>query len=185
METIDGEVRADVVIAGVGLLPHVGPLAEAGAAAENGVIVDEHCRTSLPGVYAVGDCARHPSIYAASGWARLESVQNAIDMAKCAAADILGEGRPYRAVPWFWSNQYDLRLQTAGLCDAGDAVVTRGDPASRRFSLVYLRGGRVAAVDAVNMAADFMAGKLLVERGVRAEPAELADTAVALKALLG
>lgn len=176
------EIAADVVIVGIGLVPHVAPLVEAGAKCSNGVEVDEYCRSSLPDVFAIGDCANHLNPFAGGAHVRLESVQNAIDQAKVAANAILGKPQPYHIVPWFWSNQYDLKLQTIGLCTGFDQVVTRGDPATRSFSLVYLRKGHVVALDCINAARDFVQGKALVEQGLAVAPAALADIGTPLKA---
>lgn len=184
VQLADGrQFAADVVIAGIGIVPAVAPLIAAGARAgrAGGVWVDAHCRTSLAGVFAIGDCAAHANRFAGGAEIRLESVQNAADMAITVARAITGDPAPYDAVPWFWSNQYDLRLQTMGLSLGHDATVLRGDPATRSFSLVYLREGRVIALDCVNAARDYVQGKALVERGTAVAPAALADTAVPLK----
>jgi len=181
----DGErLAADMVIVGIGIVPAVEPLLAAGAGGGNGVDVDEFCRTSLPDVYAIGDCAAHQNIYAVGQRIRLESVQNANDMAATAAKAITGNPQAYRAVPWFWSNQYDLKLQTVGLSIGHDQIVTRGDPASRSFSLVYLRQGSVIALDCVNSVRDYVEGNALVERGLATERELLADCGVPLKSLL-
>ncbi len=156
----------------------------AGAEAENGVRIDAACRTSLPDVFAIGDCAAHESRFAGGARIRLESVQNANDQAATAARAIIGETAAYDAVPWFWSNQYDLRLQTVGLSIGHDAAVLRGDPAARSFSLIYLREGRVVALDCVNATRDYAQGRRLVEAGAAIEPALLADTARPLKELV-
>lgn len=182
--TGDGEeIAAEVVIVGIGLVPSQGVLASAGAECRNGIEVDEYCRTSLVGVFAIGDCACHANPYAGGARVRVESVQNAVDQAKTVAGIILGQPAPYRALPWFWSNQYDLKLQTAGLNHGYDETVLRGDPATRSFSLVYLREGRVIAVDAVNAVKDFMAGKILVESRTLVDRQALVDTEVSLKEL--
>jgi 3-phenylpropionate/trans-cinnamate dioxygenase ferredoxin reductase subunit len=115
---------------------------------------------------------------------RVESVQNANDQATCVAKAICGDPRPYTGFPWFWSNQYDLRLQTAGLSIGYDQTVTRGDPATRSFSVVYLKGGRVIALDCVNMVKDYVQGRKLVEAGATPDPARLADAALPLKELI-
>ncbi|WP_394269742.1 NAD(P)/FAD-dependent oxidoreductase [Qipengyuania sp.] len=175
---------ADVVIAGIGIVPAVGPLIAAGAAGSNGVDVDEFCRTSLDDVYAIGDCAAHANAFADSQVIRLESVQNANDMANVAAREIMGERTPYAAVPWFWSNQYDLRLQTAGLSAGHDATVLRGDPAERKFSVIYLKEGRVIALDCVNNTRDYAQGRKLVEARAVIAPDLLADAEVPLKDML-
>jgi 3-phenylpropionate/trans-cinnamate dioxygenase ferredoxin reductase subunit len=180
----DGEViPADMVIVGIGIIPAVDPLLAAGAAGGNGVDVDELCRTTLPDVYAIGDCAAHANAFAEGARIRLESVQNANDQANTAVRSIIGDPQPYHAVPWFWSNQYDLRLQTVGLSTGHDAAVVRGDPAERSFSLVYLRGGRVIALDCVNNVKDYVQGRALVLGGVAADESALADASVPLKTL--
>ena len=180
----DGEVLpAEAVIVGIGIVPSVAPLLAAGAEGGNGVSVDLHCRTSLADIYAVGDCALHENRYGAGPPLRLESVQNANDQASTAARDIIGEGAPYEAVPWFWSNQYDLRLQTVGLSTGFDREVVRGDPAGRAFSIVYLRGGRVIALDCVNATRDYVQGRALVAAGAQIAPERLADAGVPLKEL--
>jgi 3-phenylpropionate/trans-cinnamate dioxygenase ferredoxin reductase subunit len=178
-ETVD----CDVVVVGIGIVPSVGPLIAAGAAGANGVDVDQFCRTSLPDVYAIGDCAAHANAYANGAVVRLESVQNANDMANAAARAICGDPQPYEAVPWFWSNQYDLRLQTVGLNLGYDATVLRGDPAERSFSVVYLRGGQVIALDCVNRTKDYAQGRKLVEARATVTPEALL-AAETLKELL-
>ena len=181
----DGSViPADAVIVGIGIVAAVGPLIAAGAAGGNGVDVDELCRTSLPDIYAVGDCAAFACDYADGTVMRVESVQNANDQATCVAKAICGDAQPYHAFPWFWSNQYDLRLQTAGLSVGYDQTVVRGDPAARSFSVVYLKHGRVIALDCVNMVKDYVQGRKLVEAKVSPEVAKLADAGVPLKDLM-
>lgn len=178
------EVRADLVVVGIGIIPAVEPLIAAGATGDNGVRVDARCRTSLPHIFAVGDCAQHENAFADGAMIRLESVQNANDQASVAAKTILGEDARYTATPWFWSNQYDLKLQTVGLSAGHDAEIVRGDPASRSFSVVYLRAGRVVALDCVNMVKDYVQGRKLVEAGACPDPARLADASVPLKELV-
>jgi 3-phenylpropionate/trans-cinnamate dioxygenase ferredoxin reductase subunit len=172
---------ADLVIAGIGLVPSVAPLGL------DAVEVDGHCRTTLPQVYAIGDCAAQQNRYAGGARIRLESVQNAVDMAKAAAAHIVqgDAAKPYDACPWFWSNQYDLKLQTVGLSLGHDARVVRGDPASGSWSLVYLRAGAVVALDCINTPRDYVHGKALVERGAVIAPKLLADAQVPMKSLEG
>jgi 3-phenylpropionate/trans-cinnamate dioxygenase ferredoxin reductase subunit len=180
----DGEVIAcQLVIVGIGIVPAVAPLLGAGAAGGNGVDVDEACRTSLPHVWALGDCAAHSNRYAEGTVIRLESVQNANDQAAVVARAILGEVQPYGATPWFWSNQYDLKLQTVGLSTGHDSAVLRGDPATRSFSVVYLKQGRIVALDCVNMVKDYVQGRKLVEEGARISAEDLADTTRPLKEL--
>ena len=181
----DGTVLpCEIVIVGIGIVPAIGPLIAAGATGGNGVDVDEFCRTSLSDVFAIGDCAAHANGFADGAVIRLESVQNANDMATCAARAIMGEPQAYAATPWFWSNQYDLRLQTVGLSTGYDATVLRGDPAARSFSVVYLKGGRVIALDCVNMVKDYAQGRKLVEGRSTPDVAQLADLAVPLKELV-
>ncbi len=181
----DGEVLpADMVVVGIGIIPAVGPLITAGAAGANGVDVDEFCRTSLPDIYAIGDCAAHANGFAAGAVIRLESVQNANDMANTAAKDIMGEPEAYHALPWFWSNQYDLKLQTAGLSIGHDAAVLRGDPATRSFSVIYLKDGKVIALDCVNAVKDYVQGRKLVEAKAEIAPDRLADADTPLKEMV-
>lgn len=177
-------VSADMVIVGIGIIPSVQPLIEAGAEGGNGANVDQFCRTSLPDVYAIGDCAAHANGFVDGATIRLESVQNANDQATTAAKAIMGNPDPYAATPWFWSNQYDLRLQTVGLSIGHDATVLRGDPDARSFSVVYLKGGRVVALDCVNAVKDYVQGRKLVESQARIDPALLADTTRPLKELV-
>ncbi|NJS13938.1 MAG: FAD-dependent oxidoreductase [Sphingopyxis sp.] len=180
----DGEViTADLVIIGIGIIPAVEPLLAAGAEGDNGVRVDAHCRTSLPDVFAIGDCAAHRNAFAGGAIIRLESVQNANDMATTAAKAICGVGQVYNAVPWFWSNQYDLKLQTVGLSTGHDNLVVRGDPDSRSFSVIYLKQGRVIALDCVNAVKDYVQGRALVIGGCIVDPAQLADADTPLKSL--
>ncbi len=179
------EIACDMVVAGIGIVPSVGPLIAAGAAGSNGVDVDVYCRTTLDDIYAIGDCAAHANRYAGGAVVRLESVQNAHDMAKVVASAIMGDKQPYDALPWFWSNQYDLKLQTAGLALDFDETVLRGDPADRSFTVVYLREGRPIAFDCVNSMKDYVQGRKLLEAGVeKVDRSLLADREVPLKQLL-
>ncbi len=180
--TDNGEtIPCDIVIVGIGIVASVGPLIAAGASGANGVDVDEYCRTTLDDIYAIGDCAAHANSYADNAVVRLESVQNANDMASVAARAIMGDKQPYDAVPWFWSNQYDLRLQTVGLSIDHDATVLRGDPAQRKFSVVYLKEGKVIALDCVNNTRDYAQGRKLVEARAEIDPDLLADIEIPLK----
>jgi 3-phenylpropionate/trans-cinnamate dioxygenase ferredoxin reductase subunit len=181
----DGSVvSADLVVVGIGIIPAVEPLIAAGAEGGNGVRVDAQCRTSLPDIFAIGDCALHANRFADGAAVRLESVQNATDQASVAAKTILGEDVAYDATPWFWSNQYDLKLQTIGLSIGYDQVVVRGDPAARSFSVIHLKQGKVIALDCVNATKDYVQGRKLVETGAAIDPARLADTAVPLKEMI-
>jgi 3-phenylpropionate/trans-cinnamate dioxygenase ferredoxin reductase subunit len=180
----DGEViPAQMVIVGIGIVPAVEPLIAAGAEGGNGVAVDHQCRTSLPDIFAIGDCALHANGFADGLPIRLESVQNANDQATLVARTIMGQDLAYEAVPWFWSNQYDLRLQTVGLSTGHDATVLRGDPASRSFSVIYLKEGRVIALDCVNATKDYVQGRKLVVDRLSIDPAKLADSETPLKEL--
>jgi 3-phenylpropionate/trans-cinnamate dioxygenase ferredoxin reductase subunit len=181
----DGSViPADLVIVGIGIIPAVQPLIDAGATGGNGVAVDRLCKTNLPDIYAIGDCAAHENDFAEGAVIRLESVQNANDQANVVAKGICGDEAPYHAIPWFWSNQYDLKLQTAGLSTGHDQTVLRGDPATRSFSVVYLKSGRVIALDCVNATKDYVQGRQLVTAGVVADAAVLANPETVLKELL-
>ena len=176
-------VACDMVIVGIGIIPAIAPLIAAGAKGGNGVDVDAQGRTSLADVYAIGDCAAHANRFAAGATIRLESVQNANDQATIVAKAIMGGSDGYDVVPWFWSNQYDLKLQTVGLSIGYDQTVLRGNPDTRSFSLIYLREGRVIALDCVNMVKDYVAGRALVTGGLSPDPSVLADPAIALKTL--
>ena len=175
-------VLADMVVVGIGLLPNVELAESAGVACDNGIRVDEYCRTSIENIYAAGDCANHPNpIYQQS--LRLESVQNAVDQGKAVAATICGKDKPYAQVPWFWSDQYDLKLQTAGINSGYDQAVTRGDPASRSFAVFYLREGRLLAVDAINRPGEFVVARNILSKGLEVSVERLQDESVAAKDL--
>lgn len=177
----DGEViGCDVALVGIGVIPNLEIAQEAGIRCANGICVDEQARTSAKGVYAVGDVALRPlTHYRREG--RLESVHNAIEGGKIAAASILGAAPPPIDVPWFWSDQYDVKLQTAGLWTGADTSVVRGEAASGRFAVFYLKDGAVIAVDAVNSPPDFIVGKKLVAAAARVAPEELSDTSISMK----
>lgn len=170
---------ADVVLVGIGVLPNVELAKEAGLACEDGIVVDTQARTSDPAIFAAGDCTRHTGRDGA--FIRLESVQNAIDQAKHAALAMAGKPAHYREVPWFWSDQYDLKLQIAGLARDGDTLVMRGDPATRKFAIFHLRNGAVAAVEAVNAPTEYMIGRKLIADGAAVSAQRLADTSIPMK----
>ena len=174
------EIAADFVIVGVGVVPNTALAEHAELAVDEGVLVDEYTRTSDANIYAAGDCTRHPStIY--KRLIRLESVQNANDQARTAAANICGERLPYAVVPWFWSDQYAIKLQMVGLSAGFDEEVCRGDPKDadgKGFALFYLRAKRLIAVDCVSRPQEFMAGKQLVGSGQAVDTARLADESV-------
>lgn len=179
------ELACDMVIVGIGVVPAVAPLISAGAAGSNGVDVDFCCRTTLDDIYAIGDCAAHANDFADGAVIRLESVQNAHDMANTVARAIMGQKEPYHALPWFWSNQYDLKLQTAGLNMGYDATVLRGDPESRKFTVVYLKAGKPIAFDCVGTMKDYVQARKLLESNIgKIDPALLADPDIALKDLI-
>jgi len=173
---------ADLAIVGIGIIPNVELAVETGMKTDNGIVVDEFTLTSDPDIYAVGDCANHPNDLLGRHL-RLESVPNALSQGKTAALHILGKPEKYAEVPWFWSDQYDLKLQMTGINDPGDTLVIRGSMAERKFSACYLRDGVLVAVNAVNMSKDFLQSKKLIAAKVKIDPAKLADAAVALKDL--
>lgn len=180
----DGEViPCEMVIVGVGIVPAVAPLVAAGAQGGNGVAVDAHCATTLPQVHAIGDCALHANRFADDLPIRLESVQNANDQAITVARALTGDPAPYGAVPWFWFNQYDLKLQTVGLSAGHDIEVTRGDPDIRSFSIVHLKAGRVVALDCVNATKDYVQGRALALARAVLPAARLQDAAVPVKSM--
>ncbi len=182
----DGELLScEIVIVGIGIVPAVEPLLAAGASGSNGVDVDRRCRTTLPDIYAIGDCAAHENAFAGGARIRVESVGNANDQAMLVAKALMGTQEDFHALPWFWSNQYDLKLQTVGLSTGHDSAILRGDMAARSFSLVYLKNGRVIALDCVNATRDYVQGRALVTSGARVDPVRLADASVPLKEMLG
>ncbi len=175
------KVAADLVVLGTGVHPDDRLAVEAGLACDNGIVVDEYCRTSDPDIVAAGDCANHPN-YLTGERLRLESVQNAIDEAKIAAKTLTGSLDIYKAVPWFWSDQFDIKLQMAGLSGNTDTAVTRGDPASRSFSIFYFAASKLMAVDSINAPADHMAARRILARDDRdLTPDQAADSAFDLK----
>lgn len=176
-------IATDVVIAGIGQLPNVELAQQAGLAVDNGIVVDEYARTSDPHIYAAGDCANHPNAFFDCRL-RLESVQNAMEHGRTVAANLLGKAQVYNVVPWFWSDQYDLKLQMVGLSKGFDRMVVRGDLNGRAFAAFYLKDGRVLAADTVGRPADFMMAKKLVAGHARIDADRLADEAVPLKELL-
>ncbi|MBI1330166.1 MAG: pyridine nucleotide-disulfide oxidoreductase [Alphaproteobacteria bacterium] len=169
----------DLALVGIGIMPNPGLAEAAGLSCQDGIIVDRFCATSDPAVFAAGDCTRHHG--RDGNEIRLECVQNAIDQAKHAALAMVGKPTPYSEVPWFWSDQYDLKLQIAGLIQPGDVQVLRGDPAARKFAVFHLRDGVVAAVEAVNAAPEYIVGRKLIGEGARVAPERLADTAIPMK----
>ena len=181
--TSAGRIEADLYIVGVGLVPSTQVAAQAGLETDNGIVVDAHMRTRYPRVFAIGDCAAHPNIWSGTR-SRIESVPNAIEQAHVAAAAIVGKPRAYEAVPWFWSDQYDLKLQMVGLSQGYEQLVLRGDPQARSFMALYLRDGQVIAADAISRPGEFLTAKKLVAGRIKASPQRLADETQPLKALL-
>ena len=177
--TDGSEISADLIVVGVGAVPNTELAAEAGLAVENGIVVDDCGRTADPAIFAIGDATNHPNDLLGRRL-RLESVPAAMGQARAAASAILGNPKPFHELPWFWSDQYDLKLQIAGLSEIGDQVVLRGDPATRHFAAYYLRRGKVVAVNAISSPKDFIGGRKLVAEGRMADPARLADTAIPL-----
>jgi 3-phenylpropionate/trans-cinnamate dioxygenase ferredoxin reductase subunit len=176
-------VAADLVIVGIGLIPNTELAESAGLLVDNGIVVNEHAQTSDPHIYAIGDCAAHAHHEFLKRKVRLESVPNATEQARAAAAAICGKKVPPHGAPWFWSDQYDLKLQMVGLSDGYDEVVLRGDPESESFIAIYLKNGGVIAADAVNRIGDFMAAKRLVAEGKAIPREALADDSESLKAV--
>lgn len=178
------QIAADLVVVGIGVIANVELATQAGIACDNGIVVDEYCRTSDPDIYAAGDVAsyRHPF---AGSLVRLESVQNAADQGRTIAAHVTGKARPYATVPWFWSDQFDLKLQMVGLIAGCDRVVLRGDMGSNKFSLFHYRGDELRAVDSVNKPADHITGRKLLAAGISPTPQQAADEAFKLNTLLG
>jgi len=176
------EFAADFVIVGVGILPETPLAAAAGLRCENGIWVDEQCQTSDPNIYAAGDCTFHQSVRYGRRL-RLESVDNAVEQARTAALNICGKAAVHAHVPWFWSDQYDLKLQIAGLSQGYDQTVLRGDPDTSKFALYYFAQGELIAVDAINSPKDFMTGKKWITERKHPDPVKLADLTVDLKTL--
>jgi len=175
-------LRQDLVIAGIGVVPNVELAREAGLPVGNGITVDEHLRTPDQRIYAIGDCAESPNSFAGEGMlARLESVQNAVDQAACVARTIAGRRAPYAAVPWFWTDQYDVHMQMAGLPAGYDQVVTRGNPETRKFSVFYFRGGKLCAADSINRPADHLAARRLIGARAALSPDQARDESFDLK----
>lgn len=176
-------IPADLVIVGIGLVPNTELAAAAGLEVDNGIVVDAYTRSSDPDIVAIGDCSNHPNeIFGRR--LRLESVPNAIEQARTAAATLCGTLKPYNTVPWFWSDQYDLKLKMAGLSLGYDQLVLRGDTNGRAFSAFYLKQGRMLAADTVSRPQDFMLSKRFIAESIALDPARLADETVPLKDLL-
>ena len=170
---------ADLVVIGIGVLPNTDLAEAAGLSCDNGIVVDEYCRTEDPRIYAAGDCSNHPNELLGRR-VRLESVQNAMDQARAAASNICGTPKVYRELPWFWSNQYDLRLQTAGISQGHDRTLMRGDTAQASFSVLYVRDSVLIAADTVNAPREHLAFRKLIAKGGPQDIERLADASCTL-----
>ena len=173
---------ADLVVVGIGIIPNVELAKDAGIDCDNGIVVDDRCRTSAANVFAAGDCTNHPNPLLKRRL-RLESVPNAMEQARVAASSMRGGDKSYASIPWFWSDQYELKLQMVGFSADGDTQVVRGDKAGNHFAVFYLKNGTLVAADAVNSPREFMVCKQLVGKPVDAD--KLADPETDLKTLLG
>jgi 3-phenylpropionate/trans-cinnamate dioxygenase ferredoxin reductase subunit len=180
----DGTVLpADLALVGIGLIPNEELAHSAGLACDNGIVVDALCRTEDPDIFAIGDVTRHPNeVYGRT--LRLESVHNALEQAKTAAGAIMGRDKPYNQVPWFWSDQYDIKLQIAGLSEGYDETVTRGDQDQSSFAVFYFKGDVLIACDAVNAPAEYMAARMMIAKGAKPDRAMLVDMDVPMKAIM-
>lgn len=178
-----GTVPADIVLVSIGIMPETALAEAAGLPCDDGIVVDEYTCTGDPDILAIGDCTRHRNLFFEQPQ-RMESVANAVDQARTAAATLMGEHKPYDAAPWFWSNQYDVRLQMVGLSKDHDQRVVRGNPGDGSFAVFYIREGHLIAVDAVNLPMAFMVGKKLVYLRKRVSSEALSDVDVDLKSLV-
>jgi 3-phenylpropionate/trans-cinnamate dioxygenase ferredoxin reductase component len=182
VDTTDGRrLPADLVLICIGVIPNAELAREAGLTVENGIVVDEHLATSDPAIFAIGDCASFPTPFA-SGRVRLESVQNAVDQGRCVAASLAGRPEPYEKVPWFWSDQGDLKLQIAGITAGHDKSVIRGDPNDRSFSVFCFRDDRLIGVESVNRTADHVMARRLLAGDPGLLPEQAADESFDLRA---
>jgi 3-phenylpropionate/trans-cinnamate dioxygenase ferredoxin reductase subunit len=183
VKTRDGrEFAAELLIVGIGILPNAELAQAAGIECDGGIVVDACSRSSDAAIVAAGDCTARRTDD--GGLRRLESVQNAVEQGKSAAFALLGREREFNAAPWFWSDQYEIKLQMVGLTAGFDQVVTRGDPASRKFSAFYYQAGKLIAIDSLNQPAEHMSGRKLFEKAVSPTPQQAADTTFALNSLL-
>ena len=174
-------VDADLVIVGVGVVPNVEVAFDAGLACDNGIVVDERCVTSDPSIFAAGDCTNHPNTLL-DRRLRLESVPNAMEQSRVAASNLTGGDTRYASIPWFWSDQYDLKLQMVGFSSDGDESITRGEPETHKFAMFHFHDGKVVAAEAVNSPREFLVAKQLIGKTV--DPNALSNPEVDLKSLL-
>ncbi|MGH3263667.1 MAG: NAD(P)/FAD-dependent oxidoreductase, partial [Trebonia sp.] len=177
-------LRADLVLVGIGATPRTELAEQIGLVCRGGIVVDEFARTSRPSIVAAGDCTVFPNPLTGTGTVRLESVQNAVSQARVAAATLAGKPEPYTAVPWFWSDQDDLKLQIAGVSAGYDDYVVRGDPDSERFSVLYYLEGRLLAIDAINNAPDYLSVRKALSLGASIPMEAAADSSAALAKLI-
>ncbi len=182
--TDGAELPADLVIAGIGVTPDVALAEQCGLTVNNGIVTDRFCRTSDPNVFAIGDCAARPMVHYETRMVRLESVHNAVEGAKIVAATLTGGKEHTEEAPWFWSDQYDLKLQIAGLFHGYDRVVFRGVMADRAFAAFYYKGDRLIAVDAVNRPAEYLGAKMLIQTNRTLPPSVLEDMSRPMKELV-
>ena len=179
----DGSIRpADLIVVGIGITPNMDLALEAGLPVSNGIYVDEFLQTGDGRIFAIGDCAEYPNPFAGSR-VRLESVQNAVDQAVCVAKTVVGKSAAYRAAPWFWSDQFDIRLQMVGLPAGHDQTVVRGKPEEGKFSVFYFRSGHLCAVDSVNRPVDHLAARRLIANATSLTPEQAANESLNLKTL--
>ena len=175
-------LSADLIIVGIGVVPNIELAHEAALPTANGIVVDEYLQTGDENIFAIGDCVEFPCAFAAAS-IRLESVQNAADQAQCVARTIAGGRSTYKALPWFWTDQYGIKLQMAGISQGYDRVVTRGNAEARKLSVFYFKGDRLIAIDSINRPLDHMLGRKLMAAGARITFEEAADESVDLKKL--
>jgi len=182
--TDGAELPADLVIAGIGVTPDIAIAEQCGLTVSNGIVTDRQCRTSDPNIFAIGDCAARPMVHYDGRMARLESVHNAVEGAKIVAA-VLTEGKEHtEEAPWFWSDQYDLKLQIAGLFQGYDRIAFRGVMADRAFAAFYYKGDKLIAVDAVNRPAEYLGAKMLIQTNRTLPPSVIEDMSRPMKELV-
>lgn len=183
VELADGSsYPADLVVVGIGVVPNVDLARNAGLAVSNGICVNEFLQTTDENIYAIGDCAEFPCYFTGS-FVRLESVQNAADQAQSVAATIAGHRNPYRALPWFWTDQYEIKLQMAGISTGYDRIATRGNRESQKLSVFYFKGNKLLAIDSINRPADHMFGRKLISSAIPVTLEQAADETVDLRTL--
>jgi 3-phenylpropionate/trans-cinnamate dioxygenase ferredoxin reductase component len=181
--TDGAEIPADLVVSGIGITPEITLAQQCNLTIDNGVVTDRQCRTSDPAIFAIGDCASRPMVHFDQRVARLESVHNAVEGAKIVAATLTGKTHAEEA-PWFWSDQYDLKLQIAGLFQGYDPIVFRGVMADRAFAAFYYKGDRLIAVDAVNRPAEYLGAKMLIQTNRTLAPSVIEDMSRPMKELV-